>query len=64
VSGPLEPVHGDWKWLRISQRIDAGSADALVSGQPENALAGGNPLDYPAGQIRTSAGTGNLMVCY
>jgi hypothetical protein len=23
-------------------------------GQPENALAGGNPLDYLAGQIRTS----------
>jgi hypothetical protein len=26
----------------------------VVSGQPENALAGGNPLDYRAGQIRTS----------
>jgi hypothetical protein len=33
-------------------------------GQPENALAGGNPLDYLAGQIRPSRdlairGTGN-----
>jgi hypothetical protein len=55
--------------LRIWQPIDAGSADALVSGRPENALVGGNPLDYLAGQIRTSRdlairGTGNLMVCY